>query len=124
MVIGFDTNGNLVRGEFAVNPVQDLTSITSFVVSSADWTTLKANHYLVLDNIELTGLNIAKEFVNIKGTINSITQYVKLNRNVVNIYSGLFYIAETVSNVDHLYELAVYYSNLTHTLTLRCATIY
>ena len=100
------------------NPVQDLTSNTAGTVASTDWTTLKTSHYHVISSPTMTGLDSTYEFVNIKLSINSNNQYVKLNKNTTNKYSGMFYIEESTN----LYEIAVYYNGTN--IILRCATVY
>ncbi len=119
-VIGFDSQGGLVRGEFAVNPVQDLTSVDLFTVVSSDWETLKTTHYKVIENVVLTGLDSTKEFVNTSCTINAATHNFKLNKNTTNKYTGLFFVPDST----HLYELAIYFDAATNTVVVRSATIY
>ena len=123
-VIGFASDGSLVRGEFAVNPVQDLTSSNLITLSSANWSTLKSAHYYVCDNIDMTSFNPTKEFINIAASINSNSYTMKINKNAASKYAGLFFIAETVSNVEHLYEIAIFADTASNTVSLRCATVY
>ena len=79
----------------------------------------------------ITNIDSSYEFVAVKFTIpikNSSGAgadfYVKLIKNTYQKYSGLFFVEETDSNVDHLYEITVYYNGASSKLTLRCATVY
>lgn len=65
----------------------------------------------------MTGLSSDYEFVNIKLSINSNNQFVKLSKNTTDKYSGLFFIEESTN----LYEITVYYNGTN--IILRCATV-
>lgn len=100
-----------------VNPVQDLTSNTAGTLDATAWGNLKSNHYATISSPTMTGLDSSYEFVNIKLSINSTNQYVKLAKNTTNKYSGLFFIEESTN----LYEITAYYNGTN--IILRCATV-
>ena len=98
--------------------VQDLTSNTAGTLDATAWGNLKSNHYATISSPTMTGLDSTYEFVNIKLSINSTNQYVKLGKNTTNKYSGLFFIEESTN----LYEITAYYNGTN--IILRCATVY
>lgn len=100
------------------NVVQDLTSNTAGTLDWGAWTNLKSNHYATISSPTMTGLDSTYEFVSIKLSISNINQFVKLNKNTTNKYSGLFFIEESSS----LYEISVYYNGTN--IILRCAQVY
>lgn len=117
-VIGYNSGGNLVKGTVSGGGgVQDLTSNTAVTINSTDWATLKTNHSLIMASPTMTGLDSTYEFVNIKMSINSNNEYVKLNKNTTNKYSGLFFIEESTN----VFEITVYYNGTN--MILRCATV-
>ena len=100
---------------------QDLTSNTAGSLDATAWGNLKANHYAEIASPTMTGLSADYDFVNVKLSINSNNEFVKLSKNTTGKYSGLFFIEEST----HLYEISVYYvSGSTPKLVLRCATVY
>ena len=102
----------------SANVVQDLTSNTAGTLDSTAWGTLKSSHSATISSPTMTGLDSTYEFVDIKLSINSNNQFVKLSKNTTGKYSGLFFIEESTN----LYEIAVYYNGTS--IILRCATVY
>lgn len=112
------STGNLEWSELSIpNVVQDLTSNTIGTLDSTAWGALKSTHTATIANPTMTGLDSSYEFVNIKLSINSINQFVKLAKNTTNKYSGLFFIEESTN----LYEITAYYNGTN--IILRCATV-
>lgn len=113
------TTGNLEWSQLSVpNVVQDLTTNTAGTLDANAWGTLKSTHTVTIASPTMTGLDSSYEFVNIKLSINSINQFVKLAKNTTNKYSGLFFIEESTN----LYEITVYYNGTN--IILRCATVF
>lgn len=115
-----NSNGQLVVNvpwSASSNPVQDLTSNTAGTLDATAWGNLKSNHYATISSPTMTGLDSTYEFVNIKLSINSNNEYVKLGKNTTNKYSGLFFIEESTN----LYEITAYYNGTN--IILRCATV-
>jgi len=96
---------------------QVLTGHAAGTLDATAWANLKTSHYATIANPSLSGLDASKPFVDIKLSINSIDQYVKLTKNTTNKYSGLFFIEESNST----YELTVYYNGTD--IKLRCAQV-
>lgn len=116
-----NSNGQLVVNvpwSASSNPVQDLTTNIAGTLDSTAWGNLKTNHYATISSPTMTGLDSSYEFVNIKLSINSNNEYVKLGKNTTNKYSGLFFIEESTN----LYEITAYYNGTN--IILRCATVY
>ena len=97
---------------------QDLTENTAGTLDSTAWSNLKTNHYATITSPTMTGLSSSYDFVDIKLSINSNNQIIKLVKNTTNKYSGLFFIEEST----HLYEITAYYNGTN--IILRCATVY
>lgn len=98
--------------------IQNLLEDSAFTITAQEWTDLKANHYLVKNNITISGLINTFEFVNIKFTFNSATEYAKLIRNKDTQYISIFFIQESTA----MYEITVNYTGTE--LILRCAQVY
>lgn len=110
--------GNTILSVGGGASAQDLTSNTAGTLDATAWDNLKLNHYHTITTPTMTGLDGAYDFVDIKLSINSVNQIVKLVKNTTNKYSGLFFIEESTN----LYEIAVYYNGTN--IILRCATVY
>ena len=111
-------SGGVYSAIIGAGVIQNLLEDSAFTITAQEWTDLKANHYLVKNNITISGLINTFEFVNIKFTFNGTTEFAKLNRNKATQYISIFFIEENTS----MYEITVGYTGTE--LILRCAQVY
>lgn len=114
----------IVFSQHYLGVIQYLTS-SAATISYTNFSNLLVNHYYVINNPTMTGLDGSNDFVQIDFSVQFTSggTYEDLGVTLINNYLGNYWTGLTsYDDGTHFYEIAVFYDG--NKIVLRCATVY